>query len=168
MKTIIGILIVIIGTSFSLEAQNTKCLAKGRIGNLDCSIEQTINASIGDTEMSVTIKFNNTGYKSDIRVITFDVQEDTADISHFARDLKGAAAVGTNTVQVWDEYEYTLKVFDFSDKVYLFESAKKGDGHIELTKMEALKLMGWVSSAIRICNRYRHAATHTKTSSIDR
>jgi hypothetical protein len=151
-------IVIILGifSSLSLFSQTTRVLSQLKIGDMDCTFQQTITAKTGDTSMVVSIKFKNTGYKSDVRTITFEVAGDTSDISQFDRDLKSAVAgAGTNINQGWDEYEYTVKIFDFNDKVYLFEGQKSGDRHTELAKRDAQRLLGWIEGDIKNIGRFK-------------
>jgi len=142
--------------SVSLLAQpKPTYLTRAKIGTMDCSVQQNTWANHGSSDLLVCITFQNEGYQSDTRTISFDLQNDTTGITELINGLqKSIIELGQNTDFIWDNDAFSIKTFDVANRIYLYESPKNGDGHTELSKVEAQHLIVWLTGTIRNRSKY--------------
>lgn len=142
--------------SVSLLAQpKPTYLTKAKIGTMECSVQQNAWANHGSSDLFVCITFQNEGYQSDFRTITLDLQNDTTGITELISDLqKSTVELGNNSDMAWENDAFSVKTFDVANKIYLYESPKNGDGHTELSKIEAQHLITWLTGTIRNRSKY--------------
>jgi hypothetical protein len=141
------LLILVLGSSISIIAQNkTVNISKTTIGGLRPSYAKSINLEVKDSIYYVYIGFENEKYStiSDSKslFLTQDVH-----VKAFTNDLKTAKLeMETKQNIEWKKELYGLSLFDFSDKLYILESASDGSGYTTISKKDLEELIKWLES----------------------
>jgi hypothetical protein len=160
MKTKLIILAILISSSLFSQPKPVY-LSRTKVGILDCSVQQ-ISLRNKSTALLVTIEFKSEG-NSDVRSISFDLQNDTLSIASFINDLKNAIAeVGNGSNRAWNNTEYSIKTFDASATIHLYEPDSRGAAATEIAKKDAQRLVTWLEVTLKNRSKFIHQQSNHK------
>jgi hypothetical protein len=149
MKKIILCLLFLSICSYSYSQIKTVDISKKNIGGISCRYANSIDLNKGDTLTFLYFGFQNAKYTAitDIVSIMFVPKRDSLELFEFVKSLKMALSeMGSKSAITWTKDKYQIRLYDFSDGLYLYEARQKGDGHIILYKNEVSSLINWIDS----------------------
>lgn len=147
MKKLLFVLVVFLCYSNLITAQKkTVDISKVKIGFLKPSYLKTIDIEAKDTTYYVYIGFQNQKYTTITDTKSVFLTKDI-EVKVFIDNLK-MAMVEMETKQniKWEKELYTLGLFDFSNRLYVFEKPTKGNGYTTISKKEVEELIKWLES----------------------
>ncbi len=147
MKKIILFLVMSLAFSVSGNAQKKRVtILESKIGLLNTNYSKTIDLETKTTLYYLYIGFQNQKYTS-ITDLKYVFITNDADLKDLIKDLKMAMPEMENKQTIeWTKDLYKLTLYDFSDKLYFYESPKKGSGYTTISKKEVEKLILWLES----------------------
>lgn len=146
------ILISLLALSFNAQAQTKRVtLSEEKIGSITAKYAASIDIDKNDTSRYVYLGFQNKDYESitDVKSVFFLIPQQNKLFIEFLNDLKKALSnMGTKANIDWRKENYTIKLYDFTDNLYLENAGKEVVGHTILSKNKVEDLIKWIEETL--------------------
>jgi hypothetical protein len=145
-KVLLGFL-VLVSISVNAQTKRDKFIDRYAGGNVKLTYQRSIDLDKGDTTFMVFFIYQNAKYSAitDTKIIGLYSKEELA---QFVKDMKTAykqMLTGEKVSIDWSRNEYKLRLFDFTNDLYLIE-AKGTGGYSIMTKKHVAEMLELVST----------------------